>query len=101
MALVRRQLGAKRKTFFLVAFVLAAGGLLYYLIPATSTTLTPGTDPATTRLQEELQAVQKLDERLSADVERLLTDVRFQELTQFGELPVRVGETGKINPFLP
>lgn len=101
MALVRRQLSARRKTFLTVFLLLVAAGLLYYLFPTTDTTIAPGADPATTRIQEELQNAKELDERLTSDVEQILLDVRFQELTQFGDLPVRVGETGKANPFQP
>lgn len=101
MALVRKQMSAKRKTFFIMAFILAASGLLYYLFPASDSTVSLGDNPATAKLRTELRTVHELDQSLSADVEQLLVDVRFQELTQFGDLPVVVGNIGKANPFKP
>lgn len=87
--------------FFIVALLLCAATLLYFLFPSGETSVTLGDDPQTTKLRNELRAVTELNQQLTTDVEKLLSDVRFQELSQFGTLPVTVGETGKANPFQP
>ena len=89
----------------MIALIVAVGilvlGGLYYLF-GSGAGITPATDdPTITRLRRELSDVEKTDRELLPDLQKLLEDVRFEELKQFGELPVDVGTLGRANPFQP
>lgn len=104
MALVKRRMSRKKVMILGALFgVLLIGGF-WYLFGVQETGITGGgssTDPATERLRSELRELKGVHQDLLPSLERLYDDARFQALTQYGEVPVPAGTTGRPNPFQP
>lgn len=102
MALVKRRM-SRKKILLLLGLLGAAviGGLYYVYGTGNSTGSGAQTDAVTQRLHTDLNEVNAVGDALLPSLDSLLGDPRFQELKQFGELPVEQGPTGRKNPFLP
>lgn len=102
MALVKKQLSRKRMvTLLLIVVIIAAGGAYFIFLNGASITQTPD-DPIVNRLTSELSSLKRVNQTFLSDLEVLLHDVRFNELKQYGSLPVEVGPgVGRVNPFQP
>lgn len=102
MALVKKQVSRQRMIVFGIILAVLILTALYYYFGGTSGSLgNPGADPAIQALQSNLREVRSTDESLLTDLDRLFRDVRFQELRQYGDVPVDVGRMGRPNPFEP
>ncbi len=100
MALVRKTTSKKKTIILLSVFfvLLLAGGIYLYSLSVGKGTVDV-TDTTTRQLQTTLGELRSIDQRLQPDLEQLLSDVRYKELTPYGTLPVEIGEMGRPNPF--
>ncbi len=101
MALVKKQMSRQRIAILVVLLAVIAGAALYVFVFQGSTTGGGSSigDIDVERLRTTLQDTTKVDQDILVNLEKLLDDVRFQELKPFGEVPVEIGKTGRTNPF--
>ncbi|MFH1171711.1 MAG: hypothetical protein V1778_04190 [bacterium] len=94
---------SRKKMMLLVGFlaVFVAGGLYYLFGMNNAGIISSGQDPTMQRLQSNLRDLQAVQQSLLPSLQKLFDDTRFQELKQYGDIPVQPGKTGRANPFAP
>jgi hypothetical protein len=102
MALVKRRL-SRKKMFTLIVFlaIIVLGGFWYLYQPGGGGIVGQEADPKIRQLQSDLSDLERVRQNLLPSLEKLYDDVRFQELKQYGDVPVERGEIGRPNPFQP
>lgn len=102
MALVKRRMSQKKMLVLVGLLVVVFGVGFYYLFGSkTGVIVGAGVDPAVQKMQTDLGELQKIRNGLLPSLEKLFDDVRFQELKQYGDVPVEPGKIGRDNPFQP
>ncbi len=101
MALVKKESNPQRTLILVSIMIVVVIVALYYFIlqPAMDKGGSGTTAPEVT--DQRNRDLRALDERLAPDLEKILTDPRFQDLKQYGDTRIEVAPQGKINPFQP
>lgn len=92
MALVQKRNTKRTATLLTVMGVIIVGGIILYFTWIAPPSGTPTSQTDLTR--SDLPIVTDFGEEI-------FNDPRYQALEPFGDLPVNIGNTGRINPFNP
>lgn len=102
MALVKKQASAQRQVLLAAVLLLVIGGIIYVMVAKPiGKSENPVTDTALQTLEARYREMKALNQSLLQDLDKLYNDVRYQELRQYGDVPVTAGKAGRGNPFAP